>query len=64
MARSGRLVSGRAIRRIAASPMQRPRSRSAENRSIPSASAIGKDSIGTSDSMIDRMPEGRWIAAV
>jgi hypothetical protein len=44
--------------------MQSPRSRRAENRSIPSASAMGNESIGTSDSMIDRMPEGRWIAAV
>jgi hypothetical protein len=62
--RSGRLDSGNAISKMATRPRHRPNRRRAENRSMPKASAMGKDSIGISDRMIDKMPEGRWMAAV
>ena len=59
MAGDGRLASGKAINATPARPRHKPSRRARVRRSVPRATAMGKDSSGMVEIRIDMMPPGK-----
>jgi len=63
MSGEGRLAWGKAIRHTPAMPQHSPKRRTGLNRSMPSAKAMGSDSMGTLAITIDITPLGKCATA-